>query len=473
MKGLLRRTRRAGRSLVRLIDLIALEVDAKVEWHLAHVVFGKDHLLLAVGLDLDAQRQAFELLDQHPERFRNACLERVLALDDRLVGLDAAHDVVGLDRQDLLQDVRGTVGFQRPDFHFAKPLAAELRLAAQRLLGDQQVRTRRARVDLVLDQVGQLQHIDVADRHFVVELLTGAAVAQRDLARLRQARPHQFRLDRLFRRAVEDGRRDFQAQRVRRPAQVRLEYLAQVHAARHTERVQHQLDRRAIRHVGHVLSGKDPRDDALVPVPAGHLVALRDLALLGNIDPHQLVDAGRQLVLGFAAEDLDIDHDAALAVRYAQRGIAHLARLLTEDGPQQALLGRELRLALRRDLAHQDGAGWALRADIDDAALVEVLQRLIADIGDIAGDLLRAQLDVAGFDFVLLDVDRGVFVLAHDRLGDQDRVFVVVALPGHERHQDVAAGRQLTFRGGRTVRQRRAGGDRPPGLDDDPPAAAR
>src|SRR5438552_3713007 len=159
---------------------------------------------------------------------------------------------------------------------------------------------------------------------------------------------------------------------------------------------------------------------------------------------------------------------SACAVRYAQRGIAHLARLLTEDGTQQALLGRELRLALGRDLAHQDVTRVDLRADVDDAALVEVLQRLIADIGDIARDLLRAQLGVAGFDLVLLDVDRGVLVLAHDGLRDQDRVFVVVSLPGHEGHQDVAAKRQLPFGGGRAVRERRASGYMLPGLDDDP-----
>ncbi|HYS09392.1 MAG TPA: hypothetical protein VEP66_11635, partial [Myxococcales bacterium] len=31
-------------------------------------------------------------------------------------------------------------------------------------------------------------------------------------------------------------------------------------------------------------------------MPAGHLVAHRDLPLLGNVDLHQLDDAGRQLV---------------------------------------------------------------------------------------------------------------------------------------------------------------------------------
>ena len=40
---------------------------------------------------------------------------------------------------------RRAVGFQRPDLHFAEALAAELRLAAQRLLGDERVRAGRTR----------------------------------------------------------------------------------------------------------------------------------------------------------------------------------------------------------------------------------------------------------------------------------------------------------------------------------------
>jgi len=37
-------------------------------------------------------------------------------------------------------------------------------------------------VNLVFDQVDELQHIDVADRDFLVERLAGAAVAQQDFA---------------------------------------------------------------------------------------------------------------------------------------------------------------------------------------------------------------------------------------------------------------------------------------------------
>ena len=50
-------------------------------------------------------------------------------------------DIVGLRRQQLLQDERRSVCLQRPDFHLSEALATKLRLAAQRLLGDERVRS--------------------------------------------------------------------------------------------------------------------------------------------------------------------------------------------------------------------------------------------------------------------------------------------------------------------------------------------
>jgi predicted nuclease with TOPRIM domain len=56
-------------------------------------------------------------------------------------------------------------------------------------------------------------------------------------------------------------------------------------------------------------------------------------------------------------------------------------------------------------------------ADVDDARLVEVAQRFLADVRDVAGDVLRPELGVAGHDLELLDVDRGEdVVLRHDPL---------------------------------------------------------
>ena len=140
-----------------------------------------------------------------------------------------------------------------------------------------------------------------------------------------------------------------------------LQDLADVHPARHAERVEHDVDRGAVLQERHVLRRQDLGDDALVAVPAGELVAVLDLALLGDVDPDQLVDAGRQLVAVLAAEDPDADDLAGLAVRHLQRGVAHLAGLLAEDRAQQPLLRGQLGLALGRDLADQDVAGHARR----------------------------------------------------------------------------------------------------------------
>ena len=224
-----------------------------------------------------------------------------------------------------------------------------------------------------------------------------------------------------------------------RVAEVRLEDLAHVHAGRDAERVLDDVDRRAVGQVRHVLDREDLGDDALVAVAPGQLVADRDLALLGDVDPHELVHARGQLVAVLAGEHLDVDDLARLAVGHLERGVAHLAGLLAEDGPQQALLRGQLGLALGRDLAHQHVAGVDLGADADDAPLVEVLEDVLGQVGDVAGDLLRAELGVAGVDLVLVDVDRGEHVVAHEALGQDDGVLEVVALPRHERREQVLA----------------------------------
>ena len=111
---------------------------------------------------------------------------------------------------------------------------------------------------------------------------------------------------------------------MRRPPEVRLENLADVHTRRHAERVEHDLHRRAVRQVRHVLFGQDARDDALVAVAAGHLVADRQLALHRDVDLDQLDDARRQLVaaadlLLLLLEELADDLDLALGALLEQR----------------------------------------------------------------------------------------------------------------------------------------------------------
>src|SRR4051794_361797 len=454
----------------------AAEVDAQLLRGAEDVLVGVAHLdgHAVAGEHLDVEAQRLHLLDEHLEGLRDAGLRDVLALDDGLVDLHAAEHVVGLDGEQLLQRVGRAVGLHRPDLHLTEALATELRLTTQRLLRDHRVRAGAAGVDLVVHEVQQLQDVDVADADRAGERLAGAAVEQLGLARALHhlvavavgQRGLEQADDLVLPSTVEDRRRGVGARRrlgrtdarepvlphalalglpagLRDPAEVGLEDLPDVHAARDAERVEDDVDRRPVLEERHVLDGQDLGDDALVAVPAGQLVAVADLALLGDVDPDQLVDARGQLVAVLAREHADADDLAGLAVRDLQRRVADLAGLLAEDRAQQPLLGGQLGLALRRDLPDQDVTGGDVGTDADDAALVEVGQDLLGDVRDVPGDLLGAELGVAGVDLVLIDVDRGEHVVLHEALRQDDRVLVVVALPRHERHEQVLAERHL------------------------------
>src|ERR1019366_9095312 len=114
----------------------------------------------------------------------------------------------GFRRKKFLQDIRRALSFQSPHFHFSEPLAAKLGLTAERLLCDERIRTNRASVDLVIDQVGKLEHVNVADGYGLFEHLAGHTVEEIDFSGKRQARLFQVVLDFVFGRAVEDRRRE-------------------------------------------------------------------------------------------------------------------------------------------------------------------------------------------------------------------------------------------------------------------------
>src|SRR3954447_20449353 len=484
------RTASSGGAFSDLFDagrLTPAQVDAELLRSAEDLLVGLLHLdrRAVAAQDLDVETQGLHLLEEDLERLRDARVGDVLALDEGLVDRHAAGDVVRLDRQQLLERVGRAVRLERPDFHLTEALATELGLTAERLLGDHRVGTRRASVDLVVDEVVELEDVHVADRDRLREWLAGAAVEQARLARgvdeadpvaRLERRVEQTRHD-VLRRTVEDRRRHARARRglvrVGRdllgplgvaldlpaarggPTEVQLEDLAEVHTTRNTVRVEHDVDRRAVLEERHVLDREDLGDDALVAVAAGELVTVGDLALVGHVDADELVDAGWQVVAQVGTELLDADDRAGLAVGHLEARVADLARLLTEDRTEQALLRRQLGLALGRDLADEQVAVTDLGADADDAALVEVGEDLLGDVRDVPGDLLGAELRVAGVDLVLLDVDRGEDVVLDQTLAQDDGVLVVVALPRHEGHEEVGAQRHLGVVGARTVGDRR------------------
>src|SRR5262249_46726975 len=111
--------------------------------------------------------------------------------------------------------------------------------------------------------------------------------------------------------------------------------------------------------------------------------------------------------------------------------------------PQEALLGSELGLALGGDFTHKDVVCSDFGAYINDAALVEVLKRILADIWNVPCNLFRPELGLAGFDLVFLDVYRSEHIVLHEALRDQDCVLEVAALEAHEGHDNILAQREL------------------------------
>ena len=340
----------------------------------------------------------------------------------------------------------------------------------------------RVQHDLHRTSVRQVRHVlfrqDARD-HALVAVTAGHLVAHRQLAlhgdidldQLDHARRQFVATADLLLLLLEDLARDLDltvgalldlAQRVLEARVVGLDARPHQREERH---VVHQLTRQGgallheplltvlVEQVGAERLAVQQRNHALLHLVVKNADFVLEV-LLHHLELFGLDGLGSIVLLdALAREDLDADDDPLDARRAGQRRVLHVARLLAEDRAQQLLFRRQLGLALRRDLAHQDVARLDVGADADDAALVEVAQVVLADVRDVARDLLGPELGVAGLDLELLDVDGGVVVLLHQLLGDEDRVLEVVAAPGHERDQHVAAERELAHLRARTVGQ--------------------
>src|SRR5579875_1796443 len=171
---------------------------------------------------------------------------------------------------------------------------------------------------------------------------------------------------------------------------MRLHNLANIHTVRHTKRIQNDIHRRTIRQERHILNGQHPRDDALIAMTPGHLIARANLTLLRNAHAYQLIDAWRELIVILARENLDLNYLATLTMRHTQRGVLDLTGLLTEDCTQQLLFGGQFGFTFRSDLANQNVLWPDLGTNIDDSSLVKVAQALFTNVWNIAGDLFGA-----------------------------------------------------------------------------------
>ena len=130
------------------------------------------------GLHLHRQPQSPELLHQHIKGLRSPRLQGVFPLHNGLVYASAPFHIITLYRQKLLQGIGGPVSFQGPHLHLPKALAAELSFAPQRLLGDKGIGPDGAGMHFVINKVGKLHHVNVANCRFLVEFLPRVTIPQ-------------------------------------------------------------------------------------------------------------------------------------------------------------------------------------------------------------------------------------------------------------------------------------------------------
>ena len=254
-----------------------------------------------------------------------------------------------------------------------------------------------------------------------------------------------------FVRTIEYGCADFPAQCLCRQGQVGFQYLPDIHTGRNTQRVQHDIQRTAVRQEGHILYRQYTGNNTLVAVTARHLVTNRDFTLLCNINTNQLVYAGAYIIAVFSCEYLYVYNDTCFAVRYTQGGISNLSCLFAEDGTQQSFLCCQLCFALRCYLTNQNIIGAYLGTDADDTSVIQILQRILAHVGNISCDFFRPKLCVSCVCLKFTDMNGGINILLYQLFAQQNSILVVVAFPSHEADQRVLAQCQLALAGGSTV----------------------
>ena len=238
-----------------------------------------------------------------------------------------------------------------------------------------------------------------------------------------------------------------------------FENLPDVHSAGNAERVQDDLDRRAVGQVRQILLRQDPRDHALVAVAAGHLVSDLKLALHGDVDLDQLDDARRQLVallqqldalLVDVVQDLDVRVGLAIDQLHASAEL-----LLGERQAEDFLAGQRLQGFARDALALVEhllaGAGLDRRGHhLPEQQIVDLLVALLGEDPHLVAGVLLEPVDLLVLDLlganVLLDSLAGEDLDVDDRAFDARRhlergVADVAGLLAEDRPQ------QLLFRG--------------------------
>ena len=180
-------------------------------------------------------------------------------------------------------------------------------------------------------------------------------------------------------------------------------------------------------------------------MPARHLVADGNLALLSDIYANQFVDSMSELVVLFAGKGLNVYNDAGLTVRYTYRCVSDFTDFFTENSAIKSFFRCQLGFTLGCNLTDNDVACMNFCTDTDHTVFVKILQGIVTDVGNFTGDLFRTKLGITGFALIFSYVNLLINIITHQALTDKDGVLKVVAFPWHEADQCVATQSLLTL----------------------------
>ena len=253
-------------------------------------------------------------------------------------------------------------------------------------------------------------------------------------------------------RPVEYRCGNIESQRLSGKAQMNFKYLSDVHTGRHTQRIQHDIQRPSVRQVRHILCRQHTGNNTLVTMTSGHLIPDGNLSLLCDIDTYCLINTRRQFIAVFSCKYFGIHDDTIFTMRHLQGSVSYFAGFLTENRTQQSLFCCQFCLSLWSYLADQNIPCTHLRTNTDDSPLIQIFQRVIADTRNISCDLFRPQLCITCLCLIFFNMHGSIHVVLHKPFAQQYGILVVVTFPGHESDQRVLSKSHLAVGSGRTVR---------------------
>ena len=109
--------------------------------------------------------------------------------------------------------------------------------------------------------------------------------------------------------------------------------------------------------------------------------------------------------------------------------------------------------AFGRNFPNQDISWFHFRSHPNHTIVVKVAKSFLSGIWDITGDFLRSQFGVPGSDLEVLDMDGRVDVIFNHPFVNQDGIFEIIAIPGHERDQHVSTQGKFAGIGARPISQ--------------------